>query len=75
MYQKIAITVTGFGGRAFFASLRVLAEEGYLKVAGYKKNAADAGTDKKDEEDAGESSTALFQAVQQLKKGQELAVR
>ena len=73
VYQKIAITVQ-VRGESFFASLRVLAEEGYLKVAGYKKNDADAGTDKKDEEDSGESSTALFQAIQQLKKGQEIEV-
>ena len=73
VYQKIAITVQ-VRGESFFASLRVLAEEGYLKVAGYKKNDADNGTDKKDEEDSGESSTALFQAIQQLKKGQEIEV-
>ena len=73
VYQKVAITVQ-VRGESFFASLRVLAEEGYLKVAGYKKNDADAGTDKKDEEDSGESSTALFQAIQQLKKGQEIEV-
>ena len=43
-------------------------------MAGYKKNDADAGTDKKDEEDSGESSLALFQAIQQLKKRSEIEV-
>jgi len=76
VYQKVSIT-TQIQKEQFFANFRVLAEEGYLKVAGLpqpkKDKAEDSGDDSQgDDEDADKS---LFQWVQTLKKGMELEAR
>ena len=59
VYQKIAVT-TQIKGESFFSSFKVLAEEGYLKVAGVLEKNQD---------------TEFFQVVQGLKKGAVLPVR
>ncbi len=43
IYQKVAI-VTKVKGESFFASFKVLAEEGYLKVAGVPKKKSEGNT-------------------------------
>ena len=73
VYQKVAI-VTRIKEEAFFSNFKVLAEEGYLKVAGLppvKKNAAEA------EEENAEKDTdaAFFEKIQSLKKGMILKVQ
>ena len=60
VYQKVSVTA-GMKTEQFFAGLRVLAEEGYLKVAGVPEQ--------KKEEPAG-----LMEAVAGLKKGMTLPV-
>ncbi len=72
VYQKVSIT-TEIEGEKFFSNFRVLAEEGYLKVAGLpaaKKNAENS-------EDDEESSTdkAFFEWLQTLKKGKQLNIK
>lgn len=65
VYQKTAI-VTKMKEESFFASFKVLAEEGYLKVAGIpgQKKDGDENTD-----------AAFFQKIQTLKKGMTLPVQ
>ncbi len=63
VYEKISIEMT-IREEHFFASVRVLAEEGYLKVAGAGK--------KQDQEDC--KNPALFEALKKLKKGMALPV-
>ena len=86
VYQRVAIT-TQIRGESFFSGFKVLAEEGYLKVAGIpqqrKKSGSDPREDAQDAPDpAGEQDaenqnpdTALFEAVRNLKKGMKLPVR
>ena len=67
VYQKVSIT-TDVKGEKFFGNFRVLAEEGYLKVAGIPSS-------KKNEDDEDESTdTAFFEWLQTLKKGSQLNV-
>ncbi len=70
VYQKTAI-VTKMKEESFFASFKVLAEEGYLKVAGIP------GQKKDGEKRDGEENTdaAFFQKIQTLKKGMTLPVQ
>lgn len=86
VYQKVAVT-TQMQEEQFFASFRVLAEEGYLKVAGIpgKKAASPKGTavDAESSENPasdGENETqdldaAFFECIQKLKKGMVLPVK
>lgn len=82
VYQKIQI-VTKMKEESFFASFKVLAEEGYLKVAGIpgqKKEASkedDPQKQNEGEEDGAKGSTdaAFFRKIQALKKGMTLPVR
>lgn len=70
VYQKVTI-VTKRKEEQFFSSFKVLAEEGYLKVAGVPGA-------KKEEETGGEEenqSTDLFALVQKLRKGMQLDLR
>ena len=65
VYQKVAIT-TGVETEKFFANFKVLAEEGFLKVAmtqTVKKNA------EKDEGDEENTDKEFFEWVNTLKKG------
>lgn len=63
VYQKVTV-VSSVRGEKFYAAFKVLAEEGYLKVAATSQNSQDAGPD-----------TSLFEAVQKLKKGSVLPVK
>lgn len=60
VYQKVSV-VSKIRGESFFSAFKVLAEEGYLKVAGMPQEQA--------------PDTALFEAVKTLKKGAVLPVR
>ncbi len=70
VYQKVTI-VTKRKEEQFFSSFKVLAEEGYLKVAGVP------GAKKEEETDGEEEnqSTDLFALVQKLRKGMQLDLR
>lgn len=75
VYQKVSI-VTGMKGEQFFSGFRVLAEEGYLKVAGIPGQKKDR-TEEDGREQADSSMTAeggLFEAVRRLKKGMTVPV-
>ena len=80
VYQKVAIT-SKMRGESFFSSFKVLAEEGYLKVAGIPQGKRLAGSKGPDEAPDGESGaeqdldTALFQVINTLKKGTVLPVK
>ena len=62
VYQKVSI-VSKMRGESFFSSFKVLAEEGYLKVAGVPQS-KDQSLD-----------TELFDAIKALRKGAVLPVR
>ena len=62
VYQKVSI-VSKMRGESFFSSFKVLAEAGYLKVAGMPQS--------KDQS----SDTELFDAIKALRKGAVLPVR
>ena len=68
VYQKVSI-VTKIKEEQFFSNFKVLAEEGYLKVAGITQTKKDAEM----EENA--SDAGLFSAIQKLKKGSILDVK
>ena len=90
VYQKVAI-VTKMKEESFFSSFKVLAEGGYLKVAGMPKRktaqtaAKDGGNasntvDDTNEENGSDSAdqsldTGLFEVIKSLKKGAVLPVR
>lgn len=88
VYQKVAIT-TMIKEESFFSSFRVLAEEGYLKVAGVpqarknspsqtKEEGNSENTDNEENEEAGgeqDLDTSFFQVIQNLKKGAILPVK
>lgn len=80
VYQKVAIT-SKMRGESFFSSFKVLAEEGYLKVAGIPQGKRLAGSKGPDEAPDGESGaeqdldTALFEVINTLKKGTVLPVK
>ena len=65
VYQKVSITL-GIGDEKFFANFKVLAEEGYLKVAGLPNNKKSSDSDEEDEDN---TDKAFFEWVQSLKKG------
>ncbi|MGF0032764.1 DNA topoisomerase [Bariatricus sp. SGI.154] len=73
VYQKVAI-VTKMKEESFFSSFKVLAEEGYLKVAGIpgKKN---SGTEEDSNAEEKDTDAAFFQKIQALKKGMILEVQ
>ncbi len=85
VYLKTGI-VTKIREESFFANFKVLAEEGYLKVAGIpgKKKGSmpeaegggeDAGKDPPEGSREQDSDAAFFQEIQKLKKGMTLPVR
>lgn len=70
VYQKVSI-VTKIKEESFFSSFKVLAEEGYLKVAGIP-----GGKKSSSEEDAEKDTDAdFFKKIQSLKKGMILPVQ
>jgi DNA topoisomerase-3 len=70
VYQKISI-VTKVKEESFFASFKVLAEEGYLKVVG---NSFDKKKEEKAEEDA-KCDSQLLEILKTLKKGSKMPVK
>lgn len=89
VYQKVAI-VSKMRGESFFSNFKVLAEEGYLKVAGVpqakRSGKSSARPDGQSGETGGEEQsrdsgqdqaldTALFEVIKTLKKGTVLPVR
>ena len=60
----------------FFSNFRVLAKEGYLKVAGVPKNKKSSENDSEENADGGEKDLDihLFEYIQKIKKGDILAV-
>ena len=83
VYQKVAI-ISKIKEESFFSNFKVLAEEGYLKVAGVPQgkrsvNKGKSRTDANEEEDAEQTAdqdldTALFEVIKTLKKGSVLPV-
>ena len=84
VYQKVAI-ISKIKEESFFSNFKVLAEEGYLKVAGVPqgKRSVNKGKSRTDanekEEDAEQTAdqdldTALFEVIKPLKKGRVLPV-
>lgn len=76
VYQKVSI-VTKIKEERFFSSFKVLAEEGYLKVAGIpgqnkSSKETEEGTDK---ESGQETDNRFFEKIKGLKKGMALPVR
>lgn len=79
VYQKVAI-VTKIKEESFFSSFKVLAEEGYLKVAGNpakkkaKTNNADSPDDRQNDGQM-EADVNFFEKIKTLKKGMSLPVQ
>lgn len=79
VYQKVAI-VTKIKEESFFSSFKVLAEEGYLKVAGNpakkkaKTNNADSPDDGQNDGQI-EADVNFFEKIKTLKKGMSLPVQ
>lgn len=78
VYQKISI-VTKMKEESFFSSFKVMAEEGYLKVAGIPSGKKASSTSVEGKEDEGSieeqnTDTGFFQVLQKLKKGMILPV-
>ncbi len=84
VYQKVAI-ISKIKEESFFSNFKVLAEEGYLKVAGVPqgKRSVNKGKSRTDanekEEDAEQTAdqdldTVLFEVIKTLKKGSVLPV-
>lgn len=85
VYQKILIRV-GVREEVFFASFKVLLEEGYLKISGNsfdkkkenKESGKEKGREAKEDKDVVEDvkcDVAMLQALSKLKKGDLLPVR
>ena len=72
VYQKVSI-VTQMQRERIFSSFRVLAEEGYLKAAGIRKQSS--ADQEKEETENENQDKALFERVQCVKKGDILAVK
>ena len=72
VYQKVSV-VTQMQGERFFSSFRVLAEEGYLKVAGTRRQTS--ADPEKEEQEEENHDRALLEKVQCLKKGNILPVK
>ena len=73
VYQKVAI-VTKIKEESFFSSFKVLAEEGYLKVAKPQALKKEKEEQEEESEDDRDADAAFFQKIQTLKKGMSLEV-
>jgi DNA topoisomerase-3 len=82
-YRKVGIT-TKIKGESFFASVRVLEKEGYLKVLGNasdktsstaKANSEDKSSTEEDNTDEESADQAFLQLILSLKKGMQLPVK
>ena len=78
VYQKVAITAK-IKEEGFFSSFKVLAEPGYLKVAGIpglkKGPSADGNDSSANENSEKEADASFFDKIQKLKKGMVLPVQ
>lgn len=78
VYQKVAITAK-IKEESFFSSFKVLAEPGYLKVAGIpgqkKGTSADGNDSSENENSEKEADASFFDKIQKLKKGMVLPVQ
>ena len=89
VYQKVAI-VSKMRGESFFSNFKVLAEEGYLKVAGVPQAKRSGKSSARPDGQSGETGceeqsrdsgqdqaldTALFEVIKTLRKGTVLPVR
>ncbi|MCF2682877.1 DNA topoisomerase [Faecalicatena contorta] len=83
VYQKVAI-MTKIREESFFSSFKVLAEEGYLKVAGIPgqkksggivRDSAKGAEEDTDDTGGKDTDAAFFQKIQTLKKGMVLEVQ
>lgn len=76
VYQKVSI-VTKIKEESFFSSFKVLAEEGYFKVAGVpgKKNTVREESQGESEESNQDTDQAFFEKIQALRKGMTLPVQ
>ena len=73
-YRKLSMTLK-IRTESFYASFKVLTEEGYLKVAGMPKKAQNTQSQKEDEtEDVG-CDAAFLDMLKNLKKGSRLPVK
>ena len=73
VYQKVSI-VTKIKEESFFSSFKVLAEEGYLKVAGIPGGKKQTEEDQ-EKDSAKDTDKEFFQKIQALRKGMFLPVR
>lgn len=74
VYQKVAVT-TKIKGEAFFANFKVLAEEGYLKVAGIPGRKDMENPSGAETESQAVPDSDFFRRIQGIKKGMELPVQ
>lgn len=70
VYQKVGI-VSQTGCEQFFASFKVLSDEGYLKVVGIPKKSK---TQEEESDENQEMDTAFFEGIKKLKKGDLLKI-
>ena len=73
IYQKVAI-VTEIKGEQFFSSFKVLAEAGYLEVAGIPGQKKESSENGENEDGEGTAGEEFFETVKSLKKGMVLSV-
>ena len=67
VYQKVSIT-TQIGKENFFSNFKILAEEGYLKVAGMAAAKKTTDNDEASDEDENDADNSMFEKIQKLKK-------
>lgn len=73
VYQKVSV-VTERKGEKFFSSFKVLAEEGYLEVAGIPGGKKGAGEEAVEEAGDKDTDREFFEKIQALRKGMTLPV-
>ena len=74
VYQKVSIT-TQIGKENFFSNFKILAEEGYLKVAGMPAVKKTTDNDEASDEDENDADNSMFEKIQKLKKGSLLNIK
>lgn len=77
VYQKVSL-VADVKGEKFFASFKVLQQEGYLKAAQFsfaRKKEENEGTSEGEEEEETKCDAAFMEQLQKLKAGEKLTLR
>lgn len=77
VYQKVSL-VADVKGEKFFASFKVLQQEGYLKAAQFsfaRKKEENEGTTEGEEEEETKCDAAFMEQLQKLKAGEKLTLR